>query len=148
MPYRNAQDSSMFSQSVWRYSYLRILSLPGAPAYPIFFFPLWKSSVVAICCFCLPHSLPLLSHPILLTKPLFFSFGNFPSSIYGLHRLLHNSHLLQQNAKGHVTHTGQSDFSIAVDTKCFRHRHNTEEIRSPFLNINIDYWRKKVFIYL
>ena len=51
----------------------------------------WWPSVVSAS----PIASPFSPHPILLTEPLFFPSGNFPSSIYGLHSLLYNPHFPQ-----------------------------------------------------
>lgn len=75
----------VLSQSVWRYSYLGILPLPGVPAYPCISLPTLQSLSGGHLLFLPPYSLP--SPPAPFCYLFFFSFGNFPFSIYGLQSL-------------------------------------------------------------
>lgn len=76
MPYRNAQDSSMFSPSVWRYSYLRILSLSGGPSLSLLFLPTLEKLTGGHLLF-LPSPIPppsLPPHSVNKTSFFFFFF--------------------------------------------------------------------------
>ena len=73
----------VLAQTVWRYSYLGRLPLPGPPAHPCISLPTLENLGGGHLLFLPPpYPLPSSPRPILLTEPLFFSpFGDFPSSI-------------------------------------------------------------------
>jgi hypothetical protein len=111
----------------------------------VFFFPLWKIAVVPICYFCLPQICSLPSIPTLnsTNRSFFLTFGEFSSSIYGLHSLPCHPHTNDSTVRGKVTHAGQVHVSITQSADNILG--NTLEVQGLFSDINIDSLREKVF---